>query len=295
MQPETKPETTMLPATTTPNEVVRMDMSTVQGFAALQRCAKLLSASPLVPSTFQGDKGLPSCVIALNLAGRLQADPLMVMQNLYVVQGRPSWSSKFLIATFNQCGRFTAIRYQMEGEPGTDEYGCRAWATEKATGEKLVGPLVTLGIAKKEGWFNKNGSKWQSMPDQMLRYRSAAWFINTIAPELSMGLPTSDEAQDIEDADVVPPLPIKAQVISTETIPTGNGSPSWPIPSLEQFDELMDKAYQAFKAAGMEEHWSIFEGKWRPRRGKGDGRGVLRDLADEVGALTTTTTAEVEP
>ena len=277
----------MIPVTVEqqPNEVIRMDMNTVQGFAAIQRCARLLSSSPLVPTTFQGEKGLPSCVIALNLASRLQADPLMVMQNLYVVQGRPSWSSKFLIATFNQCGRFTAIRYQMEGEPGTDSYGCRAWATERATGEKLVGPLVTLGIAKKEGWFGKNGSKWQSMPDQMLRYRSAAWFINTIAPELSMGLPTSDEVQDFTDADVVPP---SGKTVITHTLePQAPAAPSamWPIESMERFDDLMDQAFAAFKKDGLEEHWSIFENKWRPKRNVGDDKGTIRDLEAEVQKL----------
>ena len=276
----------MIPVTVEqqPNEVIRMDMNTVQGFAAIQRCARLLSSSPLVPTTFQGEKGLPSCVIALNLASRLQADPLMVMQNLYVVQGRPSWSSKFLIATFNQCGRFTAIRYQMEGEPGTDNYGCRAWATEKATGEKLTGPLVTIAIAKKEGWFAKNGSKWQSMPDLMLRYRSAAWFINTIAPELSMGLPTSDEVQDFADAEVVPP----GKTTITHTLePQASPAPSamWPIESMERFDDLMDQAFAAFQKDGMEEHWSVFENKWRPKRNVGDDKGTIRDLEAEVQKL----------
>ena len=36
------------------------------------------------------------------------------------------------------------------------------------------------------------------MPDQMLRYRAAAWLIRTTAPEISMGLPTADEAIDVE-------------------------------------------------------------------------------------------------
>ena len=36
------------------------------------------------------------------------------------------------------------------------------------------------------------------MPDQMLRYRAAAWLIRTTAPEISMGLPTADESIDVE-------------------------------------------------------------------------------------------------
>lgn len=171
----------------------------LQSFELSQRAAKMLSMSSLVPKEFQGN--LPNCVIALNMASRMGADPLMVMQNLYIVHGRPSWSSQFLISTFNTSGRFSALRYTWIGEEGTDNWGCKAWATERATGEKLEGSLVTIDLAKKEGWFNKNGSKWQTMPQQMLMYRAASWFVRAYAPELAMGMHTMEEVVDITDAD----------------------------------------------------------------------------------------------
>jgi hypothetical protein len=166
-----------------------------QGFELAQRAAKLLAASQLVPKEYQGN--LPNCVIALNMAQRVGADPLMIMQNLVIVHGRPTWSSQFLIATVNTCGRFSALRYEFFGQSGTDGWGCRAWAVEKATGEKLVGTDITIAIAKKEGWYGKNGSKWQSIPQQMLMYRAGSWWCRAYAPELSMGLQTADEAADI--------------------------------------------------------------------------------------------------
>lgn len=168
-----------------------------EGFALLQRMANMFASSTLVPPQFQDNFG--NCVIALNMAQRLGADPLMVMQNLYVVHGTPSWSSKFMIAMFNQCGRYESIHYEETGKKGTDTQGIIAWAKEKSTGEILKGPEVTIKIAKDEGWYGKNGSKWKTMPDQMLRYRAAAWFIRTTAPELSMGLQTVDEVTDTID------------------------------------------------------------------------------------------------
>src|SRR5690606_26673763 len=102
-----------------------MGFLTKEGFEMLQRGARLLASSSLVPKEYQGN--LANCVVALNMALRMQADPLMVMQNLHVIQGRPSWSSQFLISCFNTCGRFSAIRYEWVGQPGTDEWGCRAW------------------------------------------------------------------------------------------------------------------------------------------------------------------------
>lgn len=178
--------------------VVRMGFSDLQGFELMQRACKALAASTLVPQQFQNN--IPNCLIALEMAQRIGASPLMCMQNLYVVHGRPAWSAKFLIATFNQCGRFSAIRYKWGGTEGKDDWCCQAYATEKESGEIITGPVISIALAKKEGWYGKSGSKWQSIPQLMLMYRAAAWLVNTHAPEISMGLNTAEEMGDVFDA-----------------------------------------------------------------------------------------------
>lgn len=167
-------------------------------FELMQRAANALSKSSLVPKDYKDN--IPNCMIALGIASRVGADPMMVMQNLDIIHGRPSWRAQFMIGTANSCGRFTAIRYEFFGEPNTDAWGCRASATEKATGEKLVGPDITIGMAKKEGWESKAGSKWKTMPQLMLMYRSGSWWVRAYAPELSLGFHTADEITDILDA-----------------------------------------------------------------------------------------------
>lgn len=163
-------------------------------FALTYRVASVFAQSTLVPKHYQGNPG--NCMIALNMAQRLGCDPLMAMQNLYVVHGTPAWSAQFLIATFNKCGRFSSLRYEFIGEEGDDSWGCRAVAVELSTGEKLEGPLITIALAKKEQWYGKAGSKWQTMPEQMLRYRAAAWFVRVYAPEIAMGLHMAEEMLD---------------------------------------------------------------------------------------------------
>ena len=177
---------------------VRAGFGDLQGFELMQRQCKALASSTLVPQQFQGN--IPNCLIALEMAQRIGASPLMVMQNLYIVHGRPAWSAKFLIASFNQCGRFSAIRFEWSGKRDADDWGCRAWATEKETGEKIYGPTITIKTAKDEGWYNKSGSKWKTIPELMLQYRAAAWMVNTHAPEISMGLNTAEELGDTFDA-----------------------------------------------------------------------------------------------
>lgn len=206
----------------------------LQSFELAMRQAKLLSSSTLVPAQYrqivekkkgrdviweENANAVPNCVIAMNMAQRMNADPLMVMQNLYIVEGRPSWSSQWIIAAINGCKRFSPLRFKMEnlgqkeveytttewanGEKSIkkhkvtiDNMKCTAWAIEKETGEEITSPAVTIDMAVKEGWYQKNGSKWQTMPEVMLRYRTASFFGKLYAPELLMGLPSSEEVID---------------------------------------------------------------------------------------------------
>jgi hypothetical protein len=177
---------------------VQVGFTNLQSFELAQRAAKLLASSTLVPKDYQNN--IPNCVIALNMASRIGADPLLVMQNLYVVHGRPGWSAQFTIACFNQCGRFSAMRYKFTGTEGKDDWSCQAYAVEKETGEVIQGPVISIAMAKKEGWYQKSGSKWQTIPQLMLMYRAGAWLARTHAPEISMGLQTAEEIHDVFDA-----------------------------------------------------------------------------------------------
>lgn len=181
-----------------PQLPVSMSFFNLEGFELMQRISKAFASSDLVPQAYQGN--LPNCMIALDMAQRIGANPLMVMQNLYIVHGTPGWSSKFLIATVNTCGRFSALRYEWKGQPGAADYGCRAWAVERETGERLDGIWVTWAMVKAEGWSSKKGSKWMTMPDQMFLYRAAAFWQRVYAPDLAMGLQTAEEVKDVYDA-----------------------------------------------------------------------------------------------
>lgn len=233
-------------AVAAPRNTAQMSLTTGEGFDQLQRVAKALASSTLVPAQYRAfaerkeygkvvghdpnPAGLPNCIVALNMATRMKADPLMVMQNLYVIEGRPSWSSQFVIAAINTCGRFSPLRFDIS-EPGKVEeihYSatfwkdgkkvteqrvahvkhrtCTAWVIEKETGDRLDGPTVSMQMAIDEGWLTKNGSKWLTMPDVMLRYRAASMLGRLYAPELLMGLQTAEEVRDFiepRDDDII--------------------------------------------------------------------------------------------
>lgn len=173
-----------------------------EAFAVGQRMAIAFSQSTMVPTAYQGKENIPNCMIAMELANRIGASVFAVMQNIDVIHGRPAWRATFLIATVNACKRFTPIRFRFEGKPGTASHGCRAVARDREDGEECIGTLITIGMADAEGWSKKNGSKWKTMPEQMLMYRAAAFWTRVFAPELSLGMHTTDEVEDIGSVEI---------------------------------------------------------------------------------------------
>lgn len=218
------------PAYSAPTEVLQV-FSGLAAFDAAQRMARALCSSTLVPKEYQGQQGLANSLIALEIAGRMRLSPLVVMQNMTPIHGRPTWSSKFLIATVNASGRFSPLRFVFDNPDAPTR--CRAVATDKATAEVLEGETITLELARKEGWWSRKDrqgnetSKWQTMTGQMLRYRAAAWWANVYCPEIALGLITQEEALDIEPVRAVAIEPAETRRgIASAAIPTAPATPA---------------------------------------------------------------------
>jgi len=179
------------------------------------RYADCLSKSQFVPKDYQGK--INDCMIAIEMAERMNIAPLMFLQNSYIVHGRPGMESKLVISLINQSGLFSdPLDYETVGVNPEDEgYQCRAFASRKSTGKILFGPWITWKLVKSEGWAGKSGSKWKTMPEIMFHYRAASWFANRHCPEVKMGIPTADELRDQA------PESGRKKIESKEVKPTG--------------------------------------------------------------------------
>lgn len=160
----------------------------------LNDMAVMLSKSTIIPISYQNRP--ENCIIALDMASRMGVSPLMVMQNLHVIQGKPSFSGSAIASMVKSNPHLKDAELHYVGAEGSDTWGAYVSAVDKNSGRTLKGATVTLGIAKKEGWYQKAGSKWQSMPELMLAYRAYAWFGRVYCPELMMGLQSTDEILD---------------------------------------------------------------------------------------------------
>lgn len=179
-----------------------------KSFELAQRIAKALAASDLVPVTYKGK--VENVMIALEMANRVKASPIMVMQNLNVIQGKPSWSSSFIISVINSCGKFSPLRFVLEGSGET--LTCYA-ITKDNDGNECKSPTVTMQMAQSEGWLTKPGSKWKTMPELMIRYRAAAFFGRLYCPELLMGMQTTEEIVDVDSNNEVTLSPSQFQKV----------------------------------------------------------------------------------
>ena len=157
--------------------------------------AKFLSNSTIVPVQYQ--RKPENCYIAIDMANRMGVPVMMVMQNLYIVQGKPSWSGTAIKSMLENSGKFEDLETVYVGQPNTDNWGAFVTAKLKKNGKVLKGATVTIKTAKDEGWYNKSGSKWKTMPELMLTYRANAWFARQFAPELLMGLQSVEEVEDV--------------------------------------------------------------------------------------------------
>lgn len=166
-------------------------------FDQLLRAAQMLSKTNIIPEKYQGKP--QDCFVAIEMASRMGVSPMVVMQNMYVVKGKPSWAGQACMMLINSCGKFRDVKHVYTGEKGTDIRGCYITATRVSDGEKIDGAEVTISMAKAEGWLSN--PKWKNMPELMLAYRASAFFARVYCPEALMGVQIAEEVYDVDYTD----------------------------------------------------------------------------------------------
>lgn len=187
------------------NEIVKQEQlhelsvggsfATLENFKEIYDIGKMFASSTLVPQAYQGKP--MDCTIAVDMANRMAVSPMMVMQNLYVVRGKPSWSGQACMSLINGSGKFKNVKHVYTGEKNADTWGCYVQAIRIEDGELVKGTEVTIKMAKDEEWYGKSGSKWKTMPELMLAYRASAFFARVHIPNALMGMAVEGEIEDI--------------------------------------------------------------------------------------------------
>lgn len=158
---------------------------------AIFRLAEVMAGSQLIPPHLRGK--VDDVFVALAMADQMGENPVVVMQNIYVVSGRAGWSASYMIARANTSGVFRdRIDWRVSGKG--DAISVTASATLAASGQ-VVSMTADMAMAVAEGW-TKN-AKYKSMPEVMLRYRSATLLIRMYAGDVMLGMHTTDELETL--------------------------------------------------------------------------------------------------
>jgi hypothetical protein len=166
-------------------------------FNVALRMANAMAASTIIPKDYQGNAS--NTLIAIEMASRLGTSPMQVMQNLFVINGRPSWSSQYIIAVINSSKKYKhELKFELTGTG--DNMQCYAWTTDR-DGKEIRGPIISMQMAKDEGWVQKNGSKWKTMPEVMIRYRAASFFGRLYCSDMIMGIYSQEEVYELDESD----------------------------------------------------------------------------------------------
>ena len=169
----------------------------IDDFRECYKLANTFCKSSIIPQNYQGK--VEDTAIAIDMANRMGVSPMMVMQNLYVVKGKPSWSGQACMTFIRN--KYKKVKTIYVGEKGQDNRGCYIKAIDE-DGDVLEGATITIAMAKAEGWYSKKDkygnetSKWATMPEQMLAYRAAAFFARVHCPEVLMGVQVEGEVED---------------------------------------------------------------------------------------------------
>jgi hypothetical protein len=170
-----------------------------ESYAIMKDQARLFSVSKLLPEAVRGnspDEAMANCLIALQMAQAMNELPFMVMQNIHIVKGKAGFAAQFMIARANASGVFKGrINWDVD-KSDANNLSVTAYAYLSDTGER-VEFTVDMKMAQAEQW-TKN-EKYKSIPELMLRYRSATFLVRLYCPDVMLGYRTADELEDMSD------------------------------------------------------------------------------------------------
>lgn len=164
---------------------------------AVYKNASVLAGSQLLPQRYQGK--VADVMLLMDMCSRMGVSLFALAKGTYPVHGEISVTGQFCIQLINGSGKFTPLDFVFVGEEGTDDFGCYAIATRKANGTVCKSTVITIGMAKAEGWIRN--SKWKTMTTQMMMYRAASFFMRVYCPELTLGMYTQEELEDVYGAE----------------------------------------------------------------------------------------------
>lgn len=212
----------------------------------MYRFAKYVSASGLAP---KGMERPESILVALQMGAEVGLTPMAALQNIAVVNGRPSIWGDAMLAICQSSGAFDHAEFEeaFRGDGATLAASC---TVRRLPDGKPCTRLFSMADAKAAGLQGKSGP-WSQYPRRMLQMRARSWALRDTFPDVLRGFKCAEEVQDYIDVESRPaPAPVSnltdlggrlAKQLSTAAMTAEDdpfGEPAAAIP--ESVDPLAD-------------------------------------------------------
>lgn len=211
----------------------------------IYRFAEYVSASGFAP---KGVDKPAAIVVAIQMGLELGLPPMMAIQNIAVINGRPSIYGDAAKALVESSGLCEWIDESYEGEGDNRKWICEA---KRRGRPKTVKREFSVADAKRANLWSKEGP-WKQYPDRMLQMRARGFCLRDAFPDILKGLYTSEEARDIprEAIDVTDSVPAPRNMDELTRVLEATQEPPAHDPETGEIAPEPDKPKEEPKAAG---------------------------------------------
>ncbi|WP_347473254.1 recombinase RecT [Acinetobacter thermotolerans] len=197
------------------NSIVKTGQNTAVNFLTpnnlqeAMQIAEILASSDIVPKDYQRKPG--NILVAMQWGAEIGLQPLQAMQNIAVINGRPSIWGDAMLALVRGSGLLESIKEEITPD------GLKAICTVKRKGEEPAVSEFSMEDAKRAGLSGKQGP-WTQYPKRMMKLRARSYALRDVFPDVLKGMAIAEEEQD-KEIDITP-----AGAPRTETKPNTGAS-----------------------------------------------------------------------
>ena len=155
--------------------------------------AQKISSSSMVPKQYQGNP--TNTLIAMQWGYEIGLAPMQALQNIAVINGKPSIYGDALLALVRKDPRCMGIDEKMEGENETMNAVCILKRKHIDGSIELIKREFNVQMAMRAGLWGKQGP-WTQYPERMLQHRARGNCLRDAFPDVIKGIITTEEAQD---------------------------------------------------------------------------------------------------
>ena len=205
------------------SNLMKLDMT------GMMQMAEVVSKSALVPQAYQGKQA--NCLVAIQWGQEIGLNPMQSLQNIAVINGKPSLYGDALLALARSDNRCVGVEEKMDGETAVCTVKRRHI---DGSIEDIVRTFSKDDAVKAKLW-NKAGP-WQQYPNRMLQMRARGNALRDSFPDVLKGLITAEEARDYPEDKNIPHINAvqDAKVSITDTKPLHEQLPPVETPQIEK-------------------------------------------------------------